>query len=145
MAFELPILDFMGHRRTAAAASSLLVVTTVAALALGGINRGLDFTGGALVEVGFAGPVEPAAARSVLDEAGLAGGVVQNYGSETELLVRMPPVTGWISRTWAPKWRRPLRRRIRASISGVPNSWGPRWARSSRRRAAWRSSWRSAR
>ena len=94
MAFELPTLDFMGHRKTAAVASALLVITTIVALALGGINRGLDFTGGALVEVGFPNPVEPATVRSVLDDAGLTGGVVQNYGSETELLVRMPPVTG---------------------------------------------------
>ena len=94
MAFELPTLDFMGHRKTAAVASALLVIVTIVALAMGGINRGLDFTGGALVEVGFANPVEPVTVRSVLDDAGLTGGVVQNYGSETELLVRMPPVTG---------------------------------------------------
>ena len=86
MAFELPTLDFMGHRKTAAVASVVLVIVTIVALAIGGINRGLDFTGGALVEVGFATPVEPVTVRSVLDDAGLTGGIVQNYGSETEAL-----------------------------------------------------------
>lgn len=84
----------MGKRFIAAGVSTALVVASVAAIVVVGINRGLDFTGGALVEFGFAQAVDPEAVREVLVAAGFEDGVVQNYGSETDLLVRMPPVEG---------------------------------------------------
>ena len=84
----------MGKRFIAAGVSTALVVASVAAIVVVGINRGLDFTGGALVEFGFAQAVDPEAVREVLVVAGFEDGVVQNYGSETDLLVRMPPVEG---------------------------------------------------
>ena len=84
----------MGKRFIAAGVSTALVVASVAAIVVVGINRGLDFTGGALVEFGFAQAVDPEAVREVLVAAGFEDGVVQNYGSETDLLVRMPPVQG---------------------------------------------------
>lgn len=86
--------DFMGRRRIAAAASITLVLVSIGSIVFFGINRGLDFTGGAEVELGFAQPVDAEAVRAVLVDAGFENGVVQNYGSETELLVRMPPVAG---------------------------------------------------
>ena len=86
--------DFMGKRRIAAGVSIVLVVASVVAIVFVGINRGLDFTGGALVEFGFAEAVDPEVVRDVLVAAGFENGVVQNYGSETDLLVRMPPVEG---------------------------------------------------
>ena len=86
--------DFMGKRYIAAVVSAVLVVASIVAIVAVGINRGLDFTGGALVEFGFEAPVDPEAVREVLVAAGFADGVVQNYGSETDILVRMPPVEG---------------------------------------------------
>ena len=86
--------DFMGKRYIAAAVSVVLVVASIVAIVAVGINRGLDFTGGALVEFGFEEAVDPEAVREVLVAAGFADGVVQNYGSETDILVRMPPVEG---------------------------------------------------
>ena len=86
--------DFMGKRVIAAAVSVVLVIGAVVAVTFAGINRGLDFTGGALVEFGFAEAIDPETVRSVLVDAGYENGVVQNYGSETDLLVRMPPVEG---------------------------------------------------
>ena len=87
-------LDFMGKRHVASVASVLLVLISIVSVAFFGIHRGLDFTGGALVEFGFPQAVDPEAVRVVLEAEGFANGVVQNYGSETDLLVRMPPVAG---------------------------------------------------
>ncbi len=87
-------LDFMGKRHIATVASVLLVLVSIASVAFSGISRGLDFTGGALVEFGFPQAVDPDEVRVVLEAQGFVDGVVQNYGSETDLLVRMPPVAG---------------------------------------------------
>lgn len=86
--------DFMGKRRIAAGVSIALVLVAIASVTFVGVNRGLDFTGGVRVEIGFAAPVAAQDVRTVLNDAGLAEGVVQNYGSETDILVRMPPVPG---------------------------------------------------
>ena len=87
-------LDFMGKRHVATVASVLLVLVAIVSVAFSGISRGLDFTGGALVEFGFPAAVDPDEVRVVLEAQGFVNGVVQNYGSETDLLVRMPPVEG---------------------------------------------------
>ena len=87
-------LDFVGKRGIAAVVSAALLVISVVAVVWAGINRGLDFTGGTLVEFGFPQPVEAETVRAALVAAGFENGVVQNYGSETDLLVRMPPVVG---------------------------------------------------
>ena len=90
----LPQFDFMGKRHVAAVVSVLLVVVSLGSIIFVGINRGLDFTGGALVEFGFPQAVDAESIRETLVEAGFENGVVQNYGAETDLLVRMPPVAG---------------------------------------------------
>ena len=90
----LPQFDFMGKRHVAAVVSVLLVAVSLGSIIFVGINRGLDFTGGALVEFGFPQPVDAESIRETLVEAGFENGVVQNYGAETDLLVRMPPVAG---------------------------------------------------
>ena len=84
-------IDFMGKRHLALIFSSVVLVGSVVALVVQGINRGLDFTGGALIEVGFDEAADPAAVRNVLNEAGYSNAVVQNFGSETDILIRVPP------------------------------------------------------
>ena len=86
--------DFMSKRHIATVVSAVLLVIALAAVVFTGINRGLDFTGGSLVEFGFPQPVDAETVRLALVAAGFENGVVQNYGSETDLLVRMPPVAG---------------------------------------------------
>ena len=86
--------DFMGARRVAAAVSGVLLVISALAIALVGLNRGLDFTGGALVEVGFAEAADLAAVREALGAAGFENAVTQNFGAETEVLIRVPPQAG---------------------------------------------------
>ena len=56
-----------------------------------GLDLGLDFTGGTLVEVEFAEPTDPESVRQLLERAGFENGLVQNFGTERDLLIRMPP------------------------------------------------------
>lgn len=84
-------LNFMGYRRLAAVASMVLVAVSVISLAINQVEWGLDFTGGNLVEVTYDGPVDPEAIRDELTEAGYTGQVVQYFGSDREILIRMPP------------------------------------------------------
>ena len=86
--------DFMGKRMIASGVSGCLLLVSIGALVFFGLNRGLDFTGGALVEVGFDAPVVPQEVRQRLEGAGFLQAVVQNFGSETEVLIRVPPQQG---------------------------------------------------
>ena len=89
---NLPTIDFMGKRQVAGAISVALVVLSFVWLVfVDGLNRGLDFTGGTLVEVEFEEPMDPERVRGILDAAGYQNGVVQYFGTERDLLIRMPP------------------------------------------------------
>jgi preprotein translocase subunit SecF len=84
-------LDFLRLRKAAVVFSAVLVLVSIASIALQGLNFGLDFTGGTLVEVEFEQDVDPTAIRSELAVAGYPDLVVQNFGSPRDLLVRVPP------------------------------------------------------
>lgn len=88
--FEFNI-DFMGKRKLFAGLSVVFVVYALFDLFYYGLNLGLDFTGGTLVEVQFEARQEPEQVRQFLEGSGYRGGVVQYFGSERDLLVRMPP------------------------------------------------------
>jgi preprotein translocase subunit SecF len=87
-------IDFMGIRQWAFALSAVLMVGSIVLLATRGLNYGLDFTGGTLVEMSFSEPVAPEQVRQTLEREGFADSVVQNFGSEREILVRTPPQEG---------------------------------------------------
>ena len=92
---NLPLnIDFMSRRYYAMAASGTLVLVSLISLVFAGINRGLDFTGGALIEVGFEGPTEPEVVRTLLGSNGFENTVVQNFGTQEDILVRVPPQEG---------------------------------------------------
>lgn len=81
--------DFMRLRKAAMILSLLLVIASIASLAVRGLNLGLDFTGGTLLEVQYETPVALDSISATLDEAGYRDVTVQNFGSETDVLVRM--------------------------------------------------------
>ena len=87
-------LDFMGKRHIATVVSAVLVLVAIGSVTFAGVNRGLDFTGGVEVEFGFPSAVDVQRVRAELADAGFDSGVVQSYGAETDILVRMPPVEG---------------------------------------------------
>jgi len=91
---KTPNFDFMGKRRIAMVVSGVLLVVAITTLALNGLNMGLDFTGGSLVEVGFEEPVDSQEIRTSLNEAGYSNGTVQYFGSNRDIIIRMPPQVG---------------------------------------------------
>lgn len=82
-------LNYAKTRYVATALSVLLLVVAVASLATRGLNLGLDFTGGTLLELGYEQPVAVKDIEASLVEAGYRDVSVQNFGSETDVLVRM--------------------------------------------------------
>jgi preprotein translocase subunit SecF len=67
------------------------VLGSMLSLAINQLNWGLDFTGGSLVEVEYESSVSPEAIRVQLIDAGFEGHVVQYFGSDRDILVRVPP------------------------------------------------------
>lgn len=83
------IIDFMGKRVFAVAFSAVLIIASITSLATKGLNLGLDFTGGTLVELHYSEAPELETVRQHLAEEGYPNAVVVQFGSDTELLVRM--------------------------------------------------------
>lgn len=82
--------DFMRWRLAASMGSGVALLVSVVALAFAGLNFGLDFTGGTLVEVGYPKTVVANDVRVQLENAGFNNAVVQNFGTDTDLLIRVP-------------------------------------------------------
>jgi len=87
----MKLIPFMKYRKIAASGSIFFLLVAIASLAYQSLNWGLDFTGGTLVEVSYPNPVVPEQIRADLDGAGWNGHVVQYFGSDRDILVRMPP------------------------------------------------------
>lgn len=81
--------DFMGFRKIASVISIILIIASIALLAVRGLNYGMDFTGGTSVELEYAQAPELDDVRTTLVEAGYDEFVVQNFGADTIVLVRL--------------------------------------------------------
>ena len=87
-------IDFMRLRKIAGVTSIVVVLASIISLAINQVEWGLDFTGGTIVEVAYESPVVPESIRDQLTEAGYEGHVVQYFGSDRDILVRIPPQKG---------------------------------------------------
>ena len=83
--------QFVGHRRRAFMFSGVLLLLSLGSLAIQGLNLGIDFTGGYLIEVGFERPIELDRVRAALSEEGLPDAQVQYFGGRSDVLVRLAP------------------------------------------------------
>ena len=83
-------IDFMSRRNIALVFSSILIVISIASLTIRGLNFGLDFTGGTLIEVGYPSAPDTNDVRENLASAGFDS-VVQTFGAATDIVVRSPP------------------------------------------------------
>ncbi len=83
-------IDFMSRRNIALALSTVLIVVSIASLAIRGLNFGLDFTGGTLIEVGYPSAPNTNEVRENLASAGFDS-IVQTFGAATDIIVRIPP------------------------------------------------------
>lgn len=84
--------DFMGKRRLTMMLSASLIVISIFSLAIQGLNLGVDFTGGTLVEVGYDDAVELDSVRNILDSSEFAGTKAQYFGSVNDVLLRVRPL-----------------------------------------------------
>ena len=87
-------IDFMGKRKLAAILSITLIVISIASLATQGLNLGVDFTGGTLVEVGYDEAVELENIRDGLAASEFGEATVQYFGSASDILIRVAPREG---------------------------------------------------
>jgi preprotein translocase subunit SecF len=88
---KTPSFDFMGKRKIALAFSTLLIIAAISSLVIKGLNFGLDFTGGTLIEVAYEQSADLTKIRSRLANSGFDDAVVQNFGSSKNVLVRLAP------------------------------------------------------
>ncbi|MFT5174682.1 MAG: preprotein translocase subunit SecF, partial [Gammaproteobacteria bacterium] len=86
--------DFMGKRRVALMISVVLLVVSVLSLAIRGLQLGIDFTGGTLIEVGYEQPADIDKVRRTLSDSGFVDAVTQHFGTSRDVLVRIAPREG---------------------------------------------------
>jgi preprotein translocase subunit SecF len=83
-------LDFIGKAKFYIALSLLVILAGIGSILLrGGLNLGVDFRGGTLLQLRFSQPVELRSVRDVLGPLGLGQGIVQHFGNEREVLIRV--------------------------------------------------------
>jgi preprotein translocase subunit SecF len=84
--------DFMKYRRVAITASAVVSALSILSVIFHGLNFGIDFTGGVLVEVGYPGEANLAQIRAELDAAGITQAQVQTIGSLSDVMIRLPAI-----------------------------------------------------
>ena len=82
---------FMHTRKVWYGLSAFLIVASLALVLIRGLNLGVDFTGGVVVETNFPQAPNIEGLRSALTAAGVADAQVQAFGSSRDILVRLPP------------------------------------------------------
>lgn len=87
-------INFMAKRKFAVIFSVILMLVSIVSLSVQGLNLGVDFTGGTLVEVGYAEPVELNNVRGVLAASEFAEASIQYFGSAKDVLIRIAPRKG---------------------------------------------------
>jgi preprotein translocase subunit SecF len=84
-------INFMNKRKLATVFSLLMILASIGSIATKGLNLGIDFTGGYLIEAGYQSPVNLEAVRSALADAEFKDAQVQNFGSTKDIIVRIAP------------------------------------------------------
>ncbi|HEC15542.1 MAG TPA: protein translocase subunit SecF [Sedimenticola sp.] len=86
-------IDFMGKRKLALVFSVSIILVSIASIVIRGLDLGIDFTGGTLIEVGYQQPADLVKVRAALVEAGFEDATAQHFGTTREVLVNLAPRT----------------------------------------------------
>jgi len=87
-------IDFLGKRNIAIGFSVILILISIFSLYSRGLNLGIDFTGGYLIEAGYSQPVELEPVRNALTNSEYSDALVQHFGTSKDILVRIAPREG---------------------------------------------------
>ncbi|MGI2325373.1 MULTISPECIES: protein translocase subunit SecF [Methylococcus] len=83
-------IPFMRYGRLTTTISLVTFILAILALGFKGLNLGIDFTGGILMEVRYAQTADLEAIRKTLEEQRIAEAAVQNFGTSRDVLIRLP-------------------------------------------------------
>ena len=84
-------IDFLRWRKLAMGWSIAVLLIAIGSLLIRGMNLGLDFTGGTVIEVQYPESVEIPVVRDTLAKAGFGDAQTQHFGTSKEVLIRIPP------------------------------------------------------
>jgi len=84
-------INFIGNRNIALIFSAVLSIVSIGSLAVRGLQMGIDFTGGTLIEVGYQQAADLTVLRNTLDSSGFSDATVQNFGTTKDVLIRLKP------------------------------------------------------
>jgi preprotein translocase subunit SecF len=87
-------IPFMRWARTTIFFSVACILASVGLLAIKGLNMGVDFTGGTIMEVAYPGAADLTAVRGLLAGNGHGDAQVQNFGSSRDVMIRLPVKVG---------------------------------------------------
>jgi len=90
-------IDFLGKAKVCITVSAVVILIGLASIVFhGGLNEGIDFSGGTLLQLRFSQPAALGAVREALGEVGLGKSIVQHFGDQHEVLIRtvQPPGAG---------------------------------------------------
>lgn len=85
-------INFVGIRKIALVFSAVLLLISAYSIVTNSLNFGIDFTGGTMIEVGYPQAVDLGEVRTILEQGGYEDALVQNFGSLTDVLIRLPVI-----------------------------------------------------
>jgi preprotein translocase subunit SecF len=83
-------IPFMSYGRYTTSISLITFIFAIFFLFSKGLNFGVDFTGGTVIEVNYAQPADVNKVREQLGSIGLHDALVQNFGSSKDVLIQVP-------------------------------------------------------
>ncbi len=88
---RVPNINFMAQRKVGLWVSGVLTLISLALFATRGLNFGIDFTGGVLLEVNYPQTVQLDEVRAALGEGGYERALVQYFGTSSSVMIRLAP------------------------------------------------------